>query len=120
MRALFLTSLLIATPAAAAEQQFDLICKGKGFETRYRVDLERNEACSGKCERVWRMGEVSSGQLKLIEKIPTSGNDLEERATVNRVTGVYSYMNHVPGLRPTFEDGICSRAAFTGFPTAKF
>lgn len=119
MRSLLAVGLLISTPAMAADQ-FDLVCTTKEGQTRYRVDLARNEACEGLCDRVWTMGPPSSGELKLIYKTPKSLRDLDERATVNRVTGDYQYSNTIPGLGTQSESGHCEAAPFSGFPATKF
>lgn len=111
----------LAAPAAAATSadQFDLVCKTQTGTSRYRVDLVRNEACEGPCDRVWKMGESSSGELRIIDHAPAYRGDLEERATVSRSTGQYRYRMSLSG-RMDAEEGICERQAFTGFPAAKF
>ena len=119
MRALFFALGLIASPAIAAPDQFDLVCTSGKDVTRYRVDLARNEACADTCDRVWKMGEATSGQLKLIDRTPAYRGDLEERSIVNRSTGAWHY---TMTLRPIAhqKDGKCEAAPFSGFPAAKF
>lgn len=107
-----------AAPAIAADQ-FDLICKAGKSTTHYRVDLARNEACESTCDRVWKMGEATSGELKLINRVPAYRGDLEERATVNRATGEYRYYSSLSGHHDS-EEGKCEPAPFSGFPQAKF
>lgn len=119
MRAIILLAAMLAVPGAAAEQQqFDLICKGSGAEVRYRVDLARNEACSDGCDRVWKMGETTTGELKLVDKVPAYRGDLEERSTVSRSTGKWRYFLDFHGV--IARDGECQAAPFTGFPKPLF
>src|SRR3546814_11903038 len=57
----------IASPALAADQ-FDLVCTStEGSADRYRIDLTKGEACSGNCDRIWKMGEATTGELKVIK-----------------------------------------------------
>lgn len=116
----FLYALAALPGPALAADQFDLVCSTQGAPTRYRVDLTRNEACSGSCDRIWTMGEASSGELRLIHNPPKAPGDLDERATVNRLTGDYRYYNHIPGLGARMKTGKCEVAPFSGFPAAKF
>ena len=119
MRAIILAGALLAVPSAAAEQQqFDLVCQGGGVTERYRVDLARNEACTDTCDRTWKMGEPTSGELKLIDRAPAYRGDLEERSTVNRATGEWRYRLDFHG--PITRSGSCEPAPFSGFPAKKF
>lgn len=119
MRVLSVAVLLFSSPAMAADQ-FDLVCSTQGAPTRYRVDLTRNEACSGVCDRIWAMGEASTGELRLIHNPPKAPGDVDERATVNRLNGDYRYYNHIPGIGSRMKTGKCEVAPFSGFPAAKF
>jgi hypothetical protein len=119
MRTTILAAIMLALPGAAAEQQqFDLICQGGGVTVRYRVDLARNEACSDTCDRVWKMGVPTSGELKLIDRAPAYRGDLEERSTVSRSTGEWQYRLMFHG--PVTRSGVCAPASFSGFPAKKF
>lgn len=118
MRSFIIVLGLLATPAVAADQ-FDLQCQSQVSNVRYRVDIARNEACSNKCESVWRMGESTSGELKLIDRAPAYRGDLEERSTVSRVTGDWHYVVSLDGKTDTFK-GHCEPAPFSEFPAAKF
>lgn len=120
MRLILLAMTVLTSAAPASAEQFDLRCRHEKGETRYRVDLVRGEACSGPCDRVWKMGEASTGELKLIDKTPKTAGDLDERATVNRITGEYRYSSRIPGLGSWTESGTCEPAPFSGFPAAKF
>src|SRR3546814_2889270 len=89
-----------ASPALAADQ-FDLVCTStEGSADRYRIDLTKGEACSGNCDRIWKMGEATTGELKVINKQPAFRGDMEESMFVDRQTGQYRYYNYIDGLRP--------------------
>src|SRR3546814_13062201 len=76
----------IASPALAADQ-FDLVCTStEGSADRYRIDLTKGEACSGNCDRIWKMGEATTGELKVINKQPAFRGDMEECMFVDRQT----------------------------------
>lgn len=109
---------LMATPALAADQ-FDLVCERGKSTVRYRVDLAKGEACSDSCDRVWKMGPATSGELKLVDRRPAYRGDLEEVATVNRATGEYRYFMSMAG-RSDSNTGTCEPATFSGFPPARF
>lgn len=120
MRTIILAAIMLALPGAAVEQQqFDLVCQGGGVTVRYRVDLARNEACSDTCDRVWKMGEPTSGELKLIDRAPAYRGDTEERDVVNRTTGEWRSSTRVNGHLYA-KEGACDPAPFSGFPTKKF
>lgn len=118
MRALFLALAMISTPAIAADQ-FDLVCKGGGKPVRYRIDLAKGEACSDSCDRVWKIGRVTSGEISVIDRAPNYANDLEERMVVNRQSGEWRYFMSLSGKSAT-DQGTCEVATFSGFPAAKF
>ena len=109
---------LLATPAMAADE-FDLICSGSMATVRYRVDLTKGEACSGACERTWKMGAATSSELYVIDRRPEYRGDLEEQMVVNRATGKWAYFMSMNG-KPDSGAGQCELAPFSGFPTAKF
>ncbi|HEY9581108.1 MAG TPA: hypothetical protein VIR65_14740 [Rhizorhapis sp.] len=110
----------IASPALAADQ-FDLVCTStEGSADRYRIDLTKGEACSGNCDRIWKMGEATTGELKVINKQPAFRGDMEESMFVDRQTGQYRYYNYIDGLRPHSRKGVCQVAPFSGFPAQKF
>ena len=102
----------------AAEQQFDLICQFGETPVRYRVDIVRGEACEGKCDRVWKMGIVTEGEIRLKDTLSHYPEELPQTMTVNRQTGQLSHW--IGGSRPLTESATCSAAPFSGFPAAKF
>src|SRR3546814_13853669 len=54
----------IASPALAADQ-VDLVCTStEGSADRYRTDLTKGAACSGNCDRIWKMGEATTGEVQ--------------------------------------------------------
>lgn len=118
MRYAVLALAMLATPAAAADR-FDLVCTADKATVRYRVDIAKGEACSGSCDRIWKMGPSTSGQLRIIDRAPAFRGDLEERAVVNRVTGQWTTLVVASGKR---YDGVgrCEVAFFSGFPAAQF
>ncbi|PTQ12963.1 hypothetical protein CLG96_02130 [Sphingomonas oleivorans] len=118
MRAIAFLAVTLATPGMAADQ-FDLVCVSKTQTVRYRVDLAKGEACSDSCDRVWKMGEATTGELRLIDKRPDYRGDLEERSVVSRQSGEWHYDMSMSGSSSS-RDGKCDPAPFSGFPAAKF
>lgn len=126
MRALIFALGLIATPAMAAEQQFDLICstevkhsingRWKAEPVRYRVDLAGNRWCEGTCNGTNDIVEVKDVQLTLISREPKLSNTPNELLWINRQSGALSYIR--TGGIGDYEQrrGKCEAAAFTGFP----
>lgn len=119
LRAFVLATCLMASPAFAADQQFDLICTSPNGSAHYRIDLDRGEVCEDVCDRVRKIAEATSGELTLTKTMPTYRNDLEEVSMVNRSTGAWHYHNALGG-RVYTREGRCERAPFSGFPVAKF
>lgn len=122
MRWMVMAAALTASTAAAAQerQQFDLMCKGKGAEKHYRVDLQRGEWCAEACGAVMKIAEATSGTL-LLQNEPASlkGDTIVER--VNRATGAWFYHREFPRLRfGKLVTGSCEPMAFSGFPASKF
>jgi hypothetical protein len=120
--ALLLGLVMIAGPAAAAEQQFDLICAAKQTNTRYRIDLDRGEWCEGACEVTKKLVSVTSGELVLEDRRPVRRADIESRTRINRVTGAWftTSFNRAVQTGPDSMLGKCTPEPFSGFPPAKF
>lgn len=118
MRWMIAAVALAPTPAMAADQ-FDLICMFGKTEVRYRVDLDRGEACKDGCERVWKIGAVTSGEIRLMDTPLHYPDELPQTITVNRVTGALDHWIGA-GAGALNETAACSPAPFTGFPTPKF
>ena len=120
MRAVFLALALVSVPAAAAEQ-FDLICKAKNDEVRYRIDLTSGEWCAGDCKVVMKIAEVTSGVITLYDDKPTVKEPVTSYNTINRISGEWRWYNYDPRYS-TVQDvnGKCEPAEFTGFPAQKF
>lgn len=111
----------LAAPAAAASgaEQFDLVCKIGSTTIRYRVDLAAHEACEGGCERVWRTGAITSGEIRLRDVGSDEIDDVPQTITVNRVTGEWRHW--IGGLRRDYvETGKCEPGDFSGFPARAF
>lgn len=118
MRSLLAVGLFISTPAMAADQ-FDLLCTFGETPVRFRVDLTRNEACRGDCLRVWKMGAVTSGEIRLMDTVKLYPDEVPQTMTVNRQTGVLEHQIF-GGALPIVEHASCTPAPFSGFPAAKF
>lgn len=120
MRALVIALALIATPAAAAER-FDLVCKGKkNTVEHYRIDLDRGEWCSDKCEMIQKISSVTSGLIVLAEHQPGYPGDRTSYNRINRVTGEWEWFHRDPRFVETQDiKGSCEVAPFSGFPDAK-
>lgn len=116
MRAFALALVIVSTPAATAEQQFDLICMFGKTEMRFRVDLAAGEACSEECSAVWPLGVVTAGEIVLRD---TRGmpSEVPQTYVVNRQTGL---LTHWIGRLNYTETATCTPAPFSGFPTARF
>lgn len=122
MRAILAAAIMAALPGAAAQeaQQFDLLCTYGKTPVRYRVDIARGEACEAECSQLWKMGAVSTGEIRLKD---TPANYPEqhpaETITINRQTG--DLLHWVgPGRASFTEKAQCEPAAFSGFPDRKF
>jgi hypothetical protein len=115
----------IASPAAAADQ-FDLVCSGRDRRDienqRYRVDLVRKEYCSGDCQEVRPIAEVTSGMITLTRHDPSPPDQERSYNQINRTTGEWNWYwsNIRVSLRTQDVKGSCQPAAFSGFPAAKF
>lgn len=119
LRGWILVAAVIAAPAAAADQ-FDLICKAKKTEVRYRVDLSRGEWCSEDCRRVLPVANVTTGELTLEDVRPTRRDDPTSLIRINRSTGQWHTFFAIGSLMPSGHDGLCEPAPFSGFPATKF
>lgn len=118
MRALVLVAGLIATPAMAADQ-FDLACNYGKTPIRYRVDLSRGEACEQDCKKVWKLGAVTAGEIRLLDTSLNAPEESPQTIIVNRQTG--ALVHWIGGGRnPLTETAQCEIAPFSGFPVAKF
>ena len=118
MRSIALALLFVASPAFAADQ-FDLVCTGKSIAAHYRIDLARGEACDGACDRIWKMGDATSSELRIVDLPSRFRDEVAERSIVNRQTGAWHYYLSASG-EPDGYEGHCEPAPFTGFPAAKF
>lgn len=112
-------SVLVATPAVAADQ-FDLLCKAKKAEVRYRVDLARGEWCAGECSRVVKIAQVTTGEIVFEDIKALRRGDYESQVRVNRATGDWSEFTSFPASVPTTRKGVCTPARFSTFPAGKF
>lgn len=132
VRAAALALILVATPAVAAPDQFDLDCSGttrtqtvstdktEPFTRHYRIDLESKRWCAADCGAVHPIAEVQESYLKL-----EPGSDEytpEGRKTftsmISRTTGAETVTYAVTGrdLYTSESRAQCRAAAFSGFP----
>jgi hypothetical protein len=126
MRSLIIAAALVATPAAAATEQFDLVCNGKtressigrwkaAPETRYRIDLAANRWCQGDCKQPEKIYEVSETKLTLKwikEDTPRSRALIFIK--IDRSTGAWE--NYWSSSFFSETAGQCEVAPFTEFP----
>lgn len=117
MKAVILFLGLLCSPAVAADQ-FDLVCMFGKTEVRYRVDLERGEACQGACDRVWKMGAITSGEIVLLDTMADYQTEVAQKIVVNRTSG--NLQHWIGRFRPFTESATCRSGDFSGFPVAKF
>lgn len=118
MRAFMLAFGLFAAPAMAADQ-FDLVCKYGNTPVRYRIDVARGEACEKDCARVWPMGLVTSGEIRLLDVNSGDPTRPPETITINRQTGQLRHWIG-GGASAYVETATCEPAPFSGFPASKF
>ena len=132
MRGLVIVAAMLAAPAAAASDQFDLICAGQykdhlmakpaPVERRFRVDLARGEWCSGPCGSVSAFASVTTGTLIMAKAERRLPSDTEKIVRVDRSTGEWYEFEDVrrPYRLVAWSKGTCQRAPFTGLPAPKF
>ena len=117
MRLLMLTLALVATPAAAAGDQFDLVCTSKAKTLHYRIDLAAREWCWEKCEATQRIVDVTSGRIVLRDdKAP----DLTSINFIDRATGRNFRFIKSRAAGVITSDTTCEPVPFSGFPKPKF
>ncbi len=117
MKAVILILGLLSGPAVAADQ-FDLVCMFGKTEVRYRVDLARGEACQGACERVWKTGAITSGEIVLLDTMADYQTEVAQKIVVNRTSG--DLQHWIGRFRPFTEAATCRSESFSGFPAVKF
>ncbi|MFN3675290.1 MAG: hypothetical protein ACK4TC_04870 [Sphingomonas pseudosanguinis] len=117
MKTVILFVGLLSAPAVAADQ-FDLVCMFGKTEVRYRVDLARGEACQSVCDRVWKMGAVTSGEIVLLDTMHDYQTEVAQKIVVNRTSGILQHW--IGRVRPFTEAATCRSDPFSGFPAAKF
>lgn len=127
--------LLVATPAIAQEEQFNLVCSGElttnedghreteEYTQTLRVDLDGGRWCADHCEVVHSIDRVSPTEITL-QSYDTDGPGVRliVLSFVNRVTGRhYSAAIATPGgeVAPVTgfrREGTCEKVAFSGLP----
>jgi hypothetical protein len=124
--------LLLVGGAQAAEQaqQFDLVCRGKvrdisigrrdePTESRYRIDLSKNQWCEADCQVVRTFAEVTPTRL-FFEKTDEPLKRSSMLHGVDRTNGEWFLMAESRG-DPWSIKGICEPAQFSGIaPKTKF
>lgn len=122
--------IALALATVGCGQRFDLTCKGTQIETGgsheskipknwselYKFDLKAKKFCSGKCEEAYPIKSLSDSEIHITR---FEGTEYAEDTTINRESG------HLSSTNKFFEsllwqDGTCTKAAFTGLPKAKF
>jgi hypothetical protein len=133
VRAAALALALIAAPAAAAADRFDLVCKGstitetaegkrsEPFERRYRIDLGSARWCQEDCGVVRPIAEVQEAYLRLEPRTTHRDGTTEFEAKIDRTSGAETviFMGDRSFLYFTQTDASCKPAPFSGFPTLK-
>lgn len=121
--------VIAAALLTQSPQQFDLVCTGEmrsgsrlgGFETspyneRLRIDLQTNRWCAGECTTPKTIQSSSPAEIVLAsENTP----DMQQEFRVNRTTGSVQH-TIVTGPISLRAYGQCTRADFSGMPTAAF
>jgi hypothetical protein len=105
--------MLFAATAASTPQQFDLICKGSGDVTHYRVDLAAKKWCWENCASTWPIARVED------ERITFKEDDTPSEKVwnwVSRTTGEWFQGMRSATLGEVSSHGTCEPAPFSGFP----
>lgn len=131
-RVVIIAAALVATPAAATTDQFDLVCRGtvqwkpggksSPISARYRVDLSTGAWCRDKCETVQKIASVEPSRIVFQAQDRQFERDERSSETVDRTTGEWSdYSSGTDALGLFMRiSGKCDAAPFSGLPTNKF
>ena len=124
-----LVGLLAAAPAMA-EDQFDLVCKGRQrisaigrwsvYENRYRIDLAAKSFCYFSCKGTEAIAHVEAGRIDFQKSDKNEPGNVTLIHYVDRSDGKLVYL--FSGGSGTFQEveARCEVAAFSGFPQPKF
>jgi hypothetical protein len=133
LRFAVLALAILASPVAAATEQFDLVCKGTRQATvdgplndharTLRVDLTRMEFCRDECDAVHKIDDVRADRIILnyATQETTTLNVLVSEE-LDRIAGNYTYSWIQSRPVPRFEEikARCEVRPFSGFPATKF
>lgn len=122
----------LASPALAAANQFDIVCKGtqqkktgepaSAWQERFRIDLDAKRWCRGACKTAAQIGSVSDDVIVLTDSRATVGGPAEVETTFSRTSGKireYVYMGW-SGNIAMLAEGTCTRDLYSGLPGQKF
>lgn len=119
MRWIVALAMVVATPAAAADQ-FDLVCTGDDEPWHYRIDLTKGEWCADDCKTTFALASVTSATLTIKEQQPKFRGDDRIVNSVNRVTGEWYFYRDLPKIGfSKVVKGECKPAPFSGFGADK-
>lgn len=123
------TAVALALLQAATPNQFDLVCTGemtsrgryiptetKPLEDHYRVNLTNNTWCEGECSRTYTIARVSAAEIVLTDEDVGGMTNLTK---ISRTTGALVSITDAGSIQIS-SAGQCSRAAFSGMPSAAF
>lgn len=132
--AVLLGVLLFAQPAAAAADQFDLVCKGtvttktasgtkvEDFSRHLRIDLSQGKYCDDDCRGLFDIVKVNPAAIVIDEGVLEAGTFTSVFITsIDRVTGRYSSLEHIsegqeaPSRKSIETNAICEPRPFSGF-----
>ncbi len=103
---------------AAASPEFDLACEGaRGMQMHFRFDLAQKKWCTGQCQSVWSIDELSDSRIKLM----TVSSDSKYNWTfvIDRYTSNFFAIHRGYGDDPA-DQGKCNAQPFSGFPNRRF
>lgn len=99
-------------------QTFDLICSSTtGAPIHFRFDLHQRKWCSGPCNSVWHIDELSDAMIRV--SIRSSDHMHDWNVFLNRYSATYSAVHIGFGNAPA-DQGRCSVKTFSGFPVQQF
>ncbi len=123
--------LPIFLAAAVAATSFNLVCDGtttttltltgaapsvKPLHDEFRIDTQAQRWCRGACSATSRIFAVSPSLIAFIPDGTSAG--MHERMEISRDTNQFLELIEAEG-RIVRSTGVCSPAAFSGFPAKK-
>lgn len=123
----------VASPAAAArDNQFDLVCKGKetkktgapptAWSERFRFDLDAKRWCRGACKSAAEIGSITADHIVVTDSRASIGGPPDTELFLSRTAGTVREYIYAGYSGRTFDlaEGTCERDYFSGLPGQRF